>query len=87
MGASRIHRYATKEFSPTVRLTAVGVVGVKIAATGNEMIYEVMAHTLADLSHASTTDIILVPVMFIGWITPGPDFAPSIGYLQSNITL
>ena len=67
-----------------VRLFAVGVVGVKIAATGNEMIYEVMAHTLADLSHASTTDIILVPVMFIGWILV-QIFALVLGIFSPNI--
>ena len=65
-----------------VRLFAVGVVGVKIAATGNEMIYEVMAHTLPDLSHASTTDIILV-ACHVHRLDAGPDFCPSIGRLQS----
>jgi len=67
-----------------VRLFAVGVVGVKIAATGNEMIYEVMAHTLSDLSHASTMDIILIPVMFIGWLLVQL-FALVLGIFSPNI--
>ena len=67
-----------------VRLFAVGVVGVKIAATGNEMIYEGMAHTLSDLSHASTMDIVLIPIMFIGWILVQL-FALVLGIFSPNI--
>ncbi|MEC7721138.1 MAG: V-type ATP synthase subunit I [Candidatus Thermoplasmatota archaeon] len=67
-----------------VRLFAVGVVGVKIAATGNEMIYEGMAHTLSDLSHASTLDIVLIPIMFIGWILVQL-FALVLGIFSPNI--
>lgn len=67
-----------------VRLFAVGVVGVKIAATGNEMIYEGMAHTLSDLGHASTVDIVLIPIMFIGWILVQL-FALVLGIFSPNI--
>jgi len=67
-----------------VRLFAVGVVGVKIAATGNEMIYEGMAHTLSDLGHASTVDIVLIPIMFIGWIIVQL-FALVLGIFSPNI--
>lgn len=67
-----------------VRLFAVGVVGVKIAATGNEMIYEGMAHTLSDLGHASTIDIMLLPVMFVGWLLVQL-FALVLGVFSPNI--
>ena len=67
-----------------VRLFAVGVVGVKIAATGNEMIYEGMAHTLSDLGHASTFDIVLLPVMFVGWLLVQL-FALVLGVFSPNI--
>lgn len=67
-----------------VRLFAVGVVGVKIAATGNEMIYEGMAHTLSDLGHASTIDIALLPVMFVGWLLVQL-FALVLGVFSPNI--
>ena len=67
-----------------VRLFAVGVVGVKIAATGNEMIYEGMAHTLSDLGHASTIDIVLLPVMFVGWLLVQL-FALVLGVFSPNI--
>jgi|TARA_B100000809_G_scaffold246032_1_gene273574 V/A-type H+-transporting ATPase subunit I len=67
-----------------VRLFAVGVVGVKIAATGNEMIYEGMAHTLSDLGHASTFDIVLLPVMFVGWLLVQL-FALVLGIFSPNI--
>ncbi|MBR84951.1 MAG: hypothetical protein CMA85_03300 [Euryarchaeota archaeon] len=67
-----------------VRLFAVGVVGVKIAATGNEMIYEGMAHTLSNLGHASAMDIVLLPVMFIGWLLVQL-FALVLGVFSPNI--
>ena len=67
-----------------VRLFAVGVVGVKIAATGNEMIYEGMAHTLSNLGHASAMDTVLLPVMFIGWLLV-PLFALVLGVFSPNI--
>ena len=67
-----------------VRLFAVGVVGVKIAATGNEMIYEGMAHTLSDLGHASTMDIVLLPIMFVGWLLVQL-FALVLGVFSPNI--
>ena len=67
-----------------VRLFAVGVVGVKIAATGNEMIYEGMAHTLSDLSHASTFEIVLLPIMFVGWLLVQL-FALVLGVFSPNI--
>ena len=51
-----------------VRIFAVGVVGVKIAATGNEMLYEGLAHTLADPSHAATMDLVLIPVLLVAWL-------------------
>ena len=67
-----------------VRLFAVGVVGVKIAATGNKMIYEGMAHTLSDLGHASTMDIVLLPIMFVGWLLVQL-FALVLGVFSPNI--
>ena len=67
-----------------VRLFAVGVVGVKIAATGNEMIYEVMAHTLSNFSHASAMDIALLPIMFVGWLLVQL-FALVLGVFSPNI--
>tara|TARA_B100000470_G_scaffold179786_1_gene144294 strand:+ start:1 stop:1392 length:1392 start_codon:yes stop_codon:yes gene_type:complete len=67
-----------------VRLFAVGIVGVKIAATGNEMIYEVMAHTLSNLSHASAMDIALLPIMFVGWLLVQL-FALVLGVFSPNI--
>ena len=63
---------------------AVGGVGVKIAATGNEMIYEGMAHTLSDLGHASTIDLVLLPVMFVGWLLVQL-FALVLGVFSPNI--
>ena len=67
-----------------VRLFAVGVVGVKIAATGNEMIYEGMAHTLSDLGNASTFDIVLLPILFVGWLLVQL-FALVLGVFSPNI--
>jgi len=67
-----------------VRLFAVGVVGVKIAATGNEMIYEGMAHTLSDISHATAIELALVPIMFIGWLLVQL-FALVLGVFSPNI--
>ena len=67
-----------------VRIFAVGVVGVKIAATGNEMLYEGLAHTLGDLSHATTIDIVLIPVIFVVWLGVQL-FALILGVFSPNI--
>ena len=67
-----------------VRIFAVGVVGVKIAATGNEMLYEGLAHTLADLSHASTMDLVLIPVILVVWLGVQL-FALVLGVFSPNI--
>ena len=67
-----------------VRIFAVGVVGVKIAATGNEMLYEGLAHTLGDLSHATTVDIVLIPVIFVVWLGVQL-FALILGVFSPNI--
>jgi V/A-type H+-transporting ATPase subunit I len=67
-----------------VRIFAVGVVGVKIAATGNEMLYEGLAHTLSDLSHAGTVDLILIPVILVAWLGVQL-FALVLGIFSPNI--
>ena len=67
-----------------VRIFAVGVVGVKIAATGNEMLYEGLAHTLSDLSHAGTIDLILIPVILVAWLGV-QIFALVLGVFSPNI--
>lgn len=67
-----------------VRIFAVGVVGVKIAATGNEMLYEGLAHTLAELSHASTLDLVLIPVILVAWLGVQL-FALVLGVFSPNI--
>jgi V/A-type H+-transporting ATPase subunit I len=67
-----------------VRIFAVGVVGVKIAATGNEMLYEGLAHTLSDLSHAGALDYVLIPVILIAWLAVQL-FALVLGVFSPNI--
>ena len=67
-----------------VRIFAVGVVGVKIAATGNEMLYEGLAHTLADPSHAATMDLVLIPVLLVAWLGVQL-FALVLGVFSPNI--
>jgi V/A-type H+-transporting ATPase subunit I len=67
-----------------VRLFAVGIVGVKIAETGNEMLYEPMAHTLADISHASGMDMLLIPVLLISWLLV-QIFALVLGMFSPNV--
>jgi len=48
------------------------------------MIYEGMAHTLSDLGHASTMDIVLLPIMFVGWLLVQL-FALVLGVFSPNI--
>lgn len=67
-----------------VRLFAVGVVGVKIAETGNHMLFEPMADILGALSEASTTDYMLIPLLFIGWMSVQA-FAIILGLFSPNI--
>ncbi len=67
-----------------VRLFAVGVVGVKIAETGNHKLFEPMADILGALSEASTTDYITIPLLFIGWISVQA-FAIILGLFSPNI--
>lgn len=67
-----------------VRLFAVGVVGVKIAATGNEMIYPSVAHTLSNLGEAGAMDLVLLPVLFVFWLVVQL-FALVLGVFSPNI--
>nr|MCS5525673.1 hypothetical protein [Candidatus Poseidoniaceae archaeon] len=67
-----------------VRIFAVGIVGVKIAETGNDMLYAPMAHTLADFSHAGAVDLIMVPVLLIGWLGV-QIFALVLGMFSPNV--
>jgi V/A-type H+-transporting ATPase subunit I len=67
-----------------VRLFAVGVVGVKIAATGNEMIYPVFASTLSNLGSAVAVDLILLPLLIVGWLIVQL-FALVLGVFSPNI--
>ena len=67
-----------------VRLFAVGVVGVKIAETGNTMLFEPLAHILEDLSHASAMDYISMVVLLIGWLAV-QIFAWGLGVFSPNI--
>ena len=67
-----------------VRLFAVGVVGVKIAETGNHMLFEPMADIIGTISEASTTDYILIPLLFIGWMSVQA-FAIILGLFSPNI--
>ena len=67
-----------------VRLFAVGVVGVKIAETGNHMLFEPMAKIIGTLSEASTADYISIPLLFVGWISV-QSFAIILGLFSPNI--
>ena len=67
-----------------VRLFAVGVVGVKIAETGNTMLFEPLAHILEDLSHASAMDYLSMVVLIIGWLAV-QIFAWGLGVFSPNI--
>ncbi len=60
-----------------VRLFAVGVVGVKIAATGNEMIYEGMAQPCLNSGHRLDSH-------HVHRLDPSPTLRPSAGHLQSK---
>jgi V/A-type H+-transporting ATPase subunit I len=67
-----------------VRLFAVGIVGVKIAETGNIMIYEPLVHILSDISHAGVLDIILIPVLLVSWLLVQL-FALVLGMFSPNV--
>ena len=67
-----------------VRLFAVGVVGVKIAETGNTMLFEPLAHILEDLSHASALDYVSLVVLLVGWLAV-QIFAWGLGVFSPNI--
>ncbi|HJN55720.1 MAG TPA: V-type ATPase 116kDa subunit family protein, partial [Candidatus Poseidoniales archaeon] len=67
-----------------VRLFAVGVVGVKIAETGNNMLYWPMVETLTDISQAGALDIVLVPILLIGWLAVHL-FALVLGIFSPNV--
>jgi len=67
-----------------VRLFAVGVVGVKIAETGNNMLYATFASTISDISSAATLDIALIPVLLIAWLGVQL-FALVLGVFSPNI--
>ena len=67
-----------------VRLFAVGVVGVKIAETGNTMLFEPLAHIFEDLSHASAMDYLSIVVLLIGWLAV-QIFAWALGVFLSLI--
>jgi V/A-type H+-transporting ATPase subunit I len=67
-----------------VRLFAVGVVGVKIAATGNEMLYPIFASTLSNLGDAGATDLVLLPIILIVWLLVQL-FALVLGVFSPNI--
>jgi len=67
-----------------VRLFAVGIVGVKIAETGNHMFYEPMAHTLANFSSAGMADMVLIPIFLIGWLAV-QIFALGLGMFSPNV--
>jgi len=61
-----------------VRLFAVGVVGVKIAETGNNKLFDPMADLLSSGEYA------LVPFLFIGWLFV-QIFAWGLGVFSPNI--
>ena len=67
-----------------VRLFAVGVVGVKIAETGNTMLFEPLAHIFEDLSHASAMDYLSILVLLVGWLAV-QIFAWGLGVFSPNI--
>ncbi len=62
-----------------VRLFAVGVVGVKIAETGNEKLFSPMMDIISDGGEAW-----LVPVLFLGWLAV-QFFAWGLGVFSPNI--
>ena len=62
-----------------VRLFAVGVVGVKIAETGNEKLFSPMMDIISDGGQAW-----LVPVLFLGWLAV-QFFAWGLGVFSPNI--
>ncbi len=67
-----------------IRLFAVGIVGVKIAETGNDMLYQPLAHTLVDISHATTMDLVLIPVLLVAWLCVQL-FALVLGMFSPNV--
>lgn len=62
-----------------VRLFAVGIVGVKIAETGNHMLFEPMAEMISD-----GQTLYFVPIFLIGWILVQV-FAWGLGVFSPNI--
>ena len=67
-----------------VRLFAVGVVGVKIAETGNNLLYSTLAHTLSNISAAGVLDYALIPVLLVAWLGVQL-FALVLGVFSPNI--
>ena len=61
-----------------VRLFAVGVVGVKIAETGNIKLFEPMAHAIEH------SEFLVVPFLLIGWLSV-QFFAWGLGVFSPNI--
>ncbi|MBP50531.1 MAG: hypothetical protein CMA68_00390 [Euryarchaeota archaeon] len=62
-----------------VRLFAVGVVGVKIAETGNEKLFSPMMDIISDGGQAW-----MIPVLFLGWLAV-QFFAWGLGVFSPNI--
>ena len=60
-----------------VRLFAVGVVGVKIAETGNKLLYQ-------DVIVADGTHILLIPIAVVGWLAVHL-FALVLGVFSPNV--
>ena len=67
-----------------VRLFAVGIVGVKIAETGNEKLFEPLAHILEDIAHATAMDFVSIPLLLFGWLAVQA-FAWGLGVFSPNI--
>ena len=67
-----------------VRLFAVGIVGVKIAETGNEKLFEPLAHIIEDIAQASAMDLVSIPLLLIGWLSVQA-FAWILGVFSPNI--
>jgi len=61
-----------------VRLFAVGVVGVKIAETGNLKLFEPMVHAIEN------NEFIIVPFLLVGWLSV-QFFAWGLGVFSPNI--
>jgi V/A-type H+-transporting ATPase subunit I len=61
-----------------VRLFAVGVVGVKIAETGNVKLFEPMAHAIEH------SEFLVVPFLLVGWLSV-QFFAWGLGVFSPNI--